>query len=326
MEEIFNKKNIKTWSIIGSRATFGLFSLDLVKKEKDIIIVTADVSTSAGLDKFRKNFPNNFVDVGISEQNMIGVATGLTRMNYKVITTTFSPFQTLRCCEQIKVNMGYMKDKITMVGLASGLILGPLGFTHCSIEDIGVLRSIPNLSIISPADSLETAKSILASLNYKDSVYIRLTGGTPNPSIYENDYTFEIGKGIVINRGNKIAIITNGAMVYNCIKASEILKKNNINPTIINMHTVKPLDEHIIIKESKNFDFIFTVEEHNIIGGLGSAVSEAMTKNNLKAKLVRLGIYDNYPKAGSYNHLKKKLNLDAEGISKSILNKIKDVI
>ena len=133
-----NEKNIKLWSVIGQRATFGTIMSQIVNFNKDLMILTSDVSTSAGLDKFRKNFSSNYLDVGIAEQNLIGIATGLSSANYKVFTTTFSPFQTLRCCEQIKVNLGYMKHNIVMVGLASGFVLGSLGFTHASIEDIGV--------------------------------------------------------------------------------------------------------------------------------------------------------------------------------------------
>ena len=155
-----DKNKIKIFSQIGMRATFGMACLELVKEYPNLIVCTADVSTSAGLDRFRKNFKDNYVDVGIAEQNLIGVATGLSEVGYNVITTTFSPFQILRCCEQIKNNLGYMKSKITMVGLASGLVLGTLGFTHASIEDVGAIRSIPNINIISPADSLETVKSI----------------------------------------------------------------------------------------------------------------------------------------------------------------------
>ena len=187
----FNK--IKLWSSVGSRATFGLVSLELIKNNDKLMIVTADVSTSAGLDRYKK-YPENYIDVGIGEQNMISVASGLSSEGFDVITTTFSPFQTLRCAEQIKVNLGYMKNKVIMVGLASGLVLGTLGFTHCSIEDIGVLRSIPNLTIISPADALETAKAIEASIKHDRSVYIRLTGGSNNPIVYDKDYEFEIGK------------------------------------------------------------------------------------------------------------------------------------
>ena len=159
---IINDRNIKTWSLIGQRATFGLIALEVIKKNNNLIILTSDVSTSAGLDRFRKTHPENYIDVGIAEQNLIGIAAGLATENFKVITTTFSPFQTLRCCEQIKVNLGYMQKNVIMVGLASGLALGTLGFTHASIEEIGVIRSIPNIVIVSPSDGLELVKTINA--------------------------------------------------------------------------------------------------------------------------------------------------------------------
>ena len=171
------EKNIKLWSSLGMRATFGLIALDLVKKNPNLIITTSDVSTSAGLDRFKNQFPENYIDVGIAEQNLIGVSAGLSSEGYDVISTTFAPFQTLRCCEQIKVNLGYMKNKICMVGLASGLVLGNLGFTHCSIEDIGTLRSIPNISIVVPSDPFELYKLLNEAISYKDSIYIRLTSG-----------------------------------------------------------------------------------------------------------------------------------------------------
>ena len=159
-----NKNNIKKWSVIGQRATFGLAALDIAEHNKNLIVITSDVSTSAGLDRFRKKFEHQYIDVGIAEQNLIGVAAGLSSEGYDVVTTTFSPFQILRCCEQIKMNLGYMQHKVCMVGLASGLSLGSLGYSHCSIEDIGILRSIPNIDIISPADGLETIKTLNAAL------------------------------------------------------------------------------------------------------------------------------------------------------------------
>ena len=145
-----SEKNIKMWSTIGPRATLGLAAFDLAKKNDNLMVLTCDVSTSAGLDRYRKTFPEKYLDLGIAEQNMIGVAAGLASENFNVITTTFAPFQTMRCCEQIKVNLGYMGQKDCMVGIASGLALGTLGFTHCCIEDIGILRSIPGMTIISP--------------------------------------------------------------------------------------------------------------------------------------------------------------------------------
>ena len=224
-----NSKNIKLWSTIGPRASLGLGILDLAKSQKELMVVTCDVSTSAGLDRLRKTLPEQYIDLGIAEQNMIGVAAGLASENFKVITTTFAPFQTMRCCEQIKVNLGYMEERVTMIGLASGLVLGNLGFTHCCIEDIGALRSIPNLNIVSPADSLETIKSIEASLHNKKSTYIRITGGTNNPIIYESDYNFEIGKAITLKKGNDVIIFGSGAILENCMLAAKALDDKKIS-------------------------------------------------------------------------------------------------
>ena len=166
-----NDRNIKVWSTIGSRATMGMAALQLAAEIDNLMVLTCDVSTSAGLDRYRKTYPEKYLDLGIAEQNMIGVAAGLASEGYNVITTTFSPFQTMRCCEQIKVNLGYMKQKVCMVGIASGLALGALGFTHCCIEDIGVLRSIPGLTVISPADSLETVKALEAATKFNGPSY-----------------------------------------------------------------------------------------------------------------------------------------------------------
>tara|TARA_A100001011_G_scaffold400853_2_gene519926 strand:+ start:1351 stop:2346 length:996 start_codon:yes stop_codon:yes gene_type:complete len=317
---IFDKKKIKLYSAIGPRATFGLVSIDIVKQNSNLFIVTADVSTSAGLDRFRKNYPENYIDVGIAEQNMIGVAAGLSSEGHNVITTTFSPFQVLRCCEQIKVNLGYMKEKISMVGLASGLVLGTLGFTHCSIEDIGVLRSIPNLSIVSPADSLETAKAIIASINHNESTYIRLTGGTNNPIVYEEDYEFKIGKSIKLRSGKDITIFASGAMVNNALKISDSLEKENIKSTVINMHTIKPIDNNSINEACKNSKLIVTLEEHNIIGGLGSAIAEVKSSIANAPKQLFFGVNDYYEKGGEYNYLKTKYNLNIEFVSRKIID------
>ena len=155
-----------------SRGIGKAIALELAKEINNLMILTCDVSTSAGLDRFRKTYPEKYLDLGIAEQNMIGVASGLSSEGFNVITTTFAPFQTSRCCEQIKVNLGYMKQKVCMVGIGSGLALGTLGYTHCCIEDIGVLRSIPEINIISPADSLETVKALEAALNSKSLVIL----------------------------------------------------------------------------------------------------------------------------------------------------------
>lgn len=319
---IIDNNKIKLWSSIGSRASFGLAAFELAKNNNNLMIVTADVSTSAGLDRYKKKYPNNYVDVGIGEQNMMSVASGLASEGFDVITTTFSPFQTLRCAEQIKVNLGYMKNKVVMVGLASGLILGNLGFTHCSIEDIGILRSIPNLTIISPADSFETVKATEASIKHDQSVYIRLTGGSNNPMVYESDYEFEIGKAKMLIDNGEILIISNGMMVKKSIDIANYFKERGVNISVINMHTIKPLDHDLLDKIISKYKYCFSLEEHNIFGGLGSALSEYFASKDHKIKFKSIGIEDKYIKSGSYNYLLKEYRLDNE----SIINTIKKII
>ena len=321
-----NDKLIKIWSTIGPRATFGMAALEFSKKYEDLMIVTSDVSTSAGLDRFRKTYPEKYLDVGIAEQNMIGIAAGLSSEGFKVITTTFSPFQTARCCEQIKVNLGYMKHKVCMVGLASGLVLGTLGYTHCSIEDIGILRSIPSITIISPADSLETVKAIEASITHENSCYIRLTGSSNNPIVYNKDYNFEIGKSVKLKEGKDISIICSGAIVSECLKASEILEKKGISCEVVNMHTIKPVDKQAVIEATKK-KLIVTVEEHNILGGLGSSVAEVKAQIKNSPEQIFIGVNDIYDKGGEYVFLKEKHGLSSEKIVENIQqNYNKDVI
>ena len=316
------ESNIKLWSNLGMRATFGLIAVELAKKYQDLIITTADVSTSAGLDRFKNKYPEKYLDVGIAEQNLIGVSAGLSSEGFKVISTTFAPFQTLRCCEQIKVNLGYMKHRICMVGLASGLVLGNLGFTHCSIEEIGVLRSIPNISIVVPSDPFELFKVLNKAIDYKNSVYIRLTAGANSKIINSEDYELEIGKGREILSGNDIAIIGCGNILGNCLEAATLLRKKNLNCSVINMHTIKPIDETMIKKIAAKNKLIITIEEHNIFGGLGSSVAEVLSSYNNDCKLVRLGINDYYSPGGSYEYLKNLYGLSVEKIIDSVLSNL----
>jgi transketolase len=172
---MFTESNIKLWSRIGTRPTFGFVALELVGRYSDLVVISADMMTSGGLEPLRRKYPQQYIEVGIAEQNMIGIAAGLASEGFRVITTSFAPFQTMRCCEQIRVNLGYMRQRICMVGLASGLVLGTQGFTHCCFEDVAVLRGIPNLVILSPADCCETAKALCAAVDWSDSVYILFT-------------------------------------------------------------------------------------------------------------------------------------------------------
>ena len=315
---IIKDRDIKMWSTIGARATVGIAALELAKQIDNLMVLTCDVSTSAGLDRFRKTFPEKYLDLGIAEQNMIGVAAGLASENFNVITTTFAPFQTMRCCEQIKVNLGYMRQKICMVGIASGLALGTLGYTHCCIEDIGILRSIPGITIISPADSLETVKALEAAVNSENSCYLRLTGASNNPIVYSKDYEFKIGKSITLREGKDITIFSSGAMVYQSLEAAKILESKKISSKVINMHTIKPIDK-LAIEEACETKLIVSIEEHNVIGGLGSAISDYKSSLKKSPKQLFLGIKDTYSKGGNYKFLKEKYRLTPEKIVEDII-------
>jgi transketolase len=317
-----DSKKIKMWSQIGPRATFGLACLDLSIKEDKLLVLTSDVSTSAGLDRYKKKYPEKYLDVGISEQNLIGVAAGLSGEGFKVVTTTFSPFQTLRCAEQIKVNLGYMKHKICLVGIASGVVLGTLGYTHCSIEDIAAIRSIPNISIVSPADGTEVVKAIFAAVNHYESVYLRLTGSSNNPIVYTEDYDFQIGKAVKIIDGKDISIFANGSMVSIGQSIEKILKTHQISTELINMHTVKPLDEDQIKKSCEKSKLIISLEEHSIIGGLGSSISEFTSSLNNPPKLLKFGLRDQYNISGDYTYMLQENNLTSEKIAKKILEEL----
>ena len=314
-----NDRNIKIWSTIGARATLGIAALELAKEIDNLMILTCDVSTSAGLDRFRKTYPEKYIDLGIAEQNMMGVAAGLASENFNVVTTTFAPFQTMRCCEQIKVNLGYMEQKICMVGIASGLALGTLGYTHCCIEDVGILRSIPGITIISPADSLETVKALEAAIKSESPSYLRLTGTSNNPIVYNKDYEYKIGKSITLREGKDITIFCAGAMVYQSLKAAKILESKKIYSKVVNMHTIKPIDK-IAIEEACNSKLIVSIEEHNVIGGLGSAIAEYKSSLNKSPKQLFLGIKDTYGKGGNYKFLQEKHRLTADKIAEDILS------
>tara|TARA_Y100000590_G_scaffold470645_1_gene667335 strand:- start:5409 stop:6374 length:966 start_codon:yes stop_codon:yes gene_type:complete len=319
---IINERNIKIWSTIGSRATLGIAALELSKSIPNLMVLTCDVSTSAGLDRYRKTCPDKYLDLGIAEQNMIGVAAGLASENYNVITTTFAPFQTMRCCEQIKVNLGYMRKKVCMVGIASGLSLGPLGYTHCCIEDVGILRSIPGITIISPADSLETVKALEAAVKSENPSYLRLTGSSNNPIVYKEDYKFEIGKSIILKEGKDVVIFSSGAMVHQSLEAAKILETKKISTKVVNMHTIKPIDK-LEIEKACTSSLIVSVEEHNIVGGLGSAISEYKSTLKQSPKQLFIGIKDTYGKSGDYKFLQEKHGLTPKKIVEDILSNIR---
>jgi transketolase len=284
------------------------------------MIVTADLCSFSGLDRFRGKFPDRLYNVGIAEQNMIGVAAGLTKEGFSVYVTTYATFASTRSCDPVRVNMGYMGFNIKLVGLTAGLSVGILGATHMSIEDVAIMRAIPHMTVISPADCTETVKATLAAARHDGPVYLRLTGGMNNPVVYKDDYDFQIGKAITLREGDDITIVATGTMVHQSLEAAKILEAQGLTATVIDMHTIKPLDTTVLDKAFECSKLIVTVEEHSVIGGLGGAVAEYKSKQKNTPVQLTIGIDDYFPHAGDYGYLLEKCGLTAPQIAQKISN------
>lgn len=319
------KIRAKAWSRLGQNATFGGIGLMEAMKEHDNIqFITADVSTLLGLGKFKTMYSEHYYDVGIAEQNMVTVAAGMALEGNCVFLSTYASFLVVRGLEQIRHNLGYLKTNVKIIGMSSGCATGKSGISHWCTEDMAFLRAIPNITVISPADCTEVVKATTAAANMKGPVYIRLTGNLNTAIIYEDDYDFQIGKGIVLREGEDVAIIATGLMVSESLEAAKILENEQISCKVINMHTIKPLDKRLMEEIYKTHKLIVTVEEHNIVGGLGGAVAEHKACFENTPKQLFLGITDEYQKTGSRKFIMDEYGLNAEGIADSIRKNIKD--
>ena len=249
---------------------------------------------------------------------MIGIAAGLAKDGTNVFATSFSPFVTMRACEQVRMNMGYMQLNIKTVGLGSGLIMAQLGNSHYGLEDGSVMRAIPGMTVVSPADGAEIVKTVEALCDFKGPAYLRLTGGPGLPVVYEEDFDFQIGKGITLREGKDAAVIAAGTMVYYAKKAAEILAEKGLDVSVIDMHTIKPLDTGAV-EAQLDKKLIVTVEEASVVGGLGSAVAEYLAPKKEKPPQLILGIRDFFPHAGGYPYMLEQCRLTAEQIAEDIL-------
>lgn len=315
----FNNANALHWSRLNSRKTFGAVLEEIAPQYPDLMVLVADVADSANLSGFARRYPEQFLNVGIAEQNMIGTASGLAQDGRCVFAASFAPFASMRCYEMLRNYLGYMDLNVKVVGLASGLSMGVGGNTHYGLEDLAITRVIPNMTVVSPADCTETVKAVLALAEHKGPAYLRLTGVGGNPVVYKEDYPFEIGKGIVLREGQDVAIVATGTMVYESIRAARVLQKQGIGCTVVDMHTIKPLDMPLLDRLFSAHRLIVTVEEHSKIGGLGSAVAEYKASLANSPKQLTLGLPDAFGKAGDYQFLLKKYGLQAPDIAGAIV-------
>lgn len=319
------KNKVKLWSRMGARATFGQAIIEMARERQDFYAMSADLCQSSGMVKFREEFPDRFINAGIAEQNMIGIAAGMAKDGTNVFATSFAPFVTMRDCEQVRMNMGYMQLNVKTVGLGSGLIMSQLGNSHYGIEDASVMRSIPGMTVIEPCDGVEIVKAVEALCDYNKPAYLRLTGGPGIPVVYEDDIDFKIGKAIKVRDGKDVAIIATGTMVYYGLKAAQMLSEKGVDAAVVDMHTIKPLDCETV-EEQLDKRLLVTIEEASIVGGLGSAVSEYISIKKNKPPQLMLGIKDFFPHAGSYEYLLDQCDLTAEKIARDIEKTYMEII
>lgn len=313
----FTSVNIRTWSRLGSCGAFGVAALELPEINDKSVVLTADLCTFSGLDRFKAKYPDRLYNVGIAEQNMVGIAAGMAKEGFVPFATTYATFASMRCADQIKVSMGYMKLPVKLVGMTAGYSVGILGATHIAVEDIAVMRSIPNVTILSPADCTATIKAVYAAAGTDTPVYLRLSGTMNNPVVYKEDFDFEIGKAITLREGTDIAVIATGTMVYNSLKAAEKLTETGVSVKVVDMHTITPLDEEAV-KSACSAKLIVTVEEHSVYGGLGGAVAEALSLERNKPPHLIIGVSGDYPHAASYPYLLEQAGLTADQIALKI--------
>jgi len=310
----------KSYKMVPTRDGFGHGLVALGKMNKDVVVLSADLTESTRANWFKKEFPDRFFGMGVAEQDMIGAAAGFALSGKIPFACTFGVFASGRAWDQIRVSVAYMNLNVKIIGTHGGISVGPDGATHQALEEISLMRILPHMTVIVPCDAIEAKKATIAAANHKGPVYIRL-GRSGAPVITRDEDLFKIGTADVIKDGKDVTIFACGQMVYESIIACEALSKEGINARLINIHTPKPIDKDCIIKAAKETGAVVTAEEHTIAGGLGSAVSEVLVENcPVPVKFV--GIRDKFGMSGEQEELFEHFGLKA----KNIVQAAKDAI
>ena len=289
---------------LATREAYGKALVELGKENKDIVVLDADLSKSTKTIDFAKSYPDRFINVGIAEQNLLGISAGLSKYGKIPFASTFAVFAAGRAFEIIRNSICYPNANVKIAATHAGITVGEDGGSHQSIEDIAIMNSLPNMSILVPADAKETDEIIKYAAEHKGPVYIRL-GRLNSEDIFNDDYTFEYGKGVCLKNGKDCSIISTGLMTSIAMEACDILEKEGISVNLIHMPTIKPIDEEIIVNAAKDTKFILTCEEHSVIGGLGQIVA-SVTSKSYPTKVVKLGVNDTFGQSGTPSELLKK--------------------
>lgn len=298
-----------------TRVSFGEAIAELGAIDQDIVVLDADLSKSTQSQLFAKKFPDRFFEMGIQEQNMIGTAAGMALMGKKPFICSFAIFVTGRF-ETIRMSVAYTGANVKIVGTHCGIGIGEDGYSQMALEDIAIMRVLPNMSVIQPADDIETKQAVRFLVDYPHPAFLRLTRQGVNP-IHSSDYKFEFGKADVLRNGNDAVLFCTGAVIANALQAANQLAQEGHDIQVVNIHTIKPLDAEYIISSARATSRVITVEDHSVIGGLGGAVAEVLSEHEPRL-LKRIGIYDTFGESGTLEQLYKKYRLDVEGIRSQV--------
>ena len=303
---------------IATRESFGKALVELGKENKDVVVLTADLAGATKTSLFEKEFPDRFINVGIAEQNLIGISAGLATTGKIPFASTFAMFAAGRAYDQIRNSVAYPKLNVKICGTHAGVTVGEDGATHQMLEDLSLMRSIPNMTVLCPSDDTQTKWAIKEMAKFDGPVYIRLAR-VATPVIYDENQKFEIGKMVQIGDGTDATVFATGVEVAETLKAKEELEKENINIRVVDVHTIKPIDREMIVKCAKETKKIITIEDHSIIGGLGTAICEVLSEE-YPTKVIRMGMNDKFGKSGKAEQLLKYFKLD----SQAIIEKVKE--
>jgi transketolase len=309
------------WSYASQRKEYGRALIDLGKARKDVVVLDADLSSSTRTADFAKEFPEHFFNCGIAEQNMMGTAAGMAASGKVVFASTFAVFATGRCWDQVRQSIAYPRLEVKIVATHSGLTVGGDGASHQSAEDVALMRTLPNMTVMVPADAPETFRAVKAAAEWPGPCYLRL-GRIDFPVVTGPDAEFTVGKASVLREGEDITLIGDGLMVSKCLEAAEQLEKRNISARVINMSTIKPLDEAAIAAAVKRTGGIVTAEEHNILSGLGCAVASYLVEHD-PVPMKRVGILDVFGESGEGEELLRKYGLTADKVIEAAEDVIK---
>jgi transketolase len=299
--------------------TYGKTLVELGKRNPNIVVLSADLGKSTKSAEFAEAFPDRFFNFGIAEQNMLGAAAGLALCGKIPFASTFGVFASMRAGEQMRTDIAYTNLNVRVVATHSGLSFGQAGTTHHCTEDIAIVRSMANMTVIVPADSIETSKVVEASSEHQGPIYIRIGRGFEPPAYLDENYEYKIGKAVTMKEGTDVTVIACGVAVQAACEAADEAGEEGISVRVINMHTIKPIDRDAIVSASGETKHIITAEEHNIIGGLGGAVAEVMAEIGAGIKLTRLGLPDCYSVIGYPEELYGRYRIDTDGILDTIL-------